>query len=92
MAGMYLFLYLHLPITSDLLFSMLPFLYGVTASFTLRHRRHYLELWLYYLWVPKISQDMFEVLFADMIFQYSFDSSASVWHLMLLNLIYGSHI
>ena len=55
------------------------------ASFSLSYRRHRLELWLYDLWVPKIFQDMFEVLFADIIFQYLFDSSVSVWYLMLLN-------
>ena len=54
-------------------------------AFQLRDRRHRLELWLYDLWVPKTYQDMFEVLFADIIFQYSFDSSVSVWYLMLLN-------
>ena len=32
---------------------------------------------------------MFEVLFPDMIFQYSFDSSVSVWYFMLLNVFYG---
>ena len=57
----------------------------VLASFSLRHRRHSLELWLYNLWVPKISQDMFEVLLDEIIFQYSFDSSLSVWYLILLN-------
>ena len=36
-------------------------------SFSLRHRRH-LTLCLYDLWVSTISQDVFEVLFADMIF------------------------
>ena len=82
---MYLFLCLHLLIISDLLFSMLSSLCRAMASFSLRHRRHRLELWLYDLWVPEISQDMFEVLFADIIFQYSFDSSVSVWYLMLLN-------
>ena len=82
---MYLFLCLHLLIISDLLFSMLSSLCRAIASFSLRHRRHRLELWLYDLWVPKISQDMFEVLFADIIFQYSFDSSVSVCYLMLLN-------
>ena len=30
------------------------------------------------------SQDIFEGLFADIIFQYSFDSSVSVWYLVLL--------
>ena len=83
--SMYLFLCLHLLIISDLLCSMLSSLCRATASFSLRHRRHRLELWLYDLWVPKISQDTFEVLFADIIFQYSFDSSVSVWYLMLLN-------
>ena len=82
---MYLLLCLHLLIISDLLFSMLSFLCRAMASFSLRHRRHRLELWLYDLWVPKISQDTFEVLFADTIFQYSFDSSVSVRYLMLLN-------
>ena len=38
--------------------------------------------------VPRISQDMFEVFFADMIYQYSFDSSVSVWHFMLLNVFF----
>ena len=75
---MYLFLCLHLLITPDLLFSMLSSLCRAIASFSLRHRRHRLELWLYDLWVPKISQDMLEVLFANKIFQYSFDSSVSV--------------
>ena len=32
------------------------------------------------------SQDTFEVLFTDVIFQYSFDSPASVWYFMLLNI------
>ena len=82
---MYLFLCMHLLIISDLLFSMLSFLCRAIAGFSLRHRRHRLELWLYDLWVPKIFQDMFEVLFADIIFQDSFDSSVSVWYLMLLN-------
>ena len=77
---MYLFLCLHLLIISDLLFSMLSSLCRATASFSLRHRRHRLELWLHDFWVPKISLDMFQVLFADVIFQYSFDSSVSVWY------------
>ena len=64
---------------------MLSSLCRVIASFSVRHRRHRLELWLYDSWVPKISQDMFEALFPDIIFQYSFDSSVSVWYLMLLN-------
>ena len=76
---MYLFMGLHLLIISDLWFSMLPSLCRAIASFSLRHRRHCLELWLYDLRVPKIAQDRFEVLFADIIFQYSFDSSVSVW-------------
>ena len=82
---MYMFLFLHLLITSDLLFSMLLSSCRAIASFSSRNRRHHLELWLYVLWVPKISQDRFEVLFADMIVQYSYDSSVSVWYLMLLN-------
>ena len=82
---MYLFLCLHLLIISDLLFSMLSFLCRAMASFSLRHRRHRLEPWLYDLWVSKISQDMLGVLFTDIIFQFSFDSSVSVWYLMLLN-------
>ena len=44
-----------------------------------------IELWLYDLLVPKTSQDIFEVLLAGIMFQYSFDSSISVWYLMLLN-------
>ena len=82
---MHMFLFLHLLITSDLLFSMLLSSCRAIASFSSRNRRHHLELWLYVLWVPKISQDMFEVLLADMIVQYSYDSSVSVWYLMLLN-------
>ena len=85
LASMYLFLYLHLLITSDLLFSMLSFSCRAITSFSLRHRIYSFELWLYDLRVPKICQDIFEVLFADIIFQYSFDSSTSVWYLMLLN-------
>ena len=66
---MYLFLCLHLLIFSELLFSMLSSLCRSIASFSVRHRRHRLELWLYDLWVPQISQDMFEVLFTDIVFQ-----------------------
>ena len=62
----------------NLLFGMLLSLYRTIASFSLRKRRHRLELWLYDFWVAKVSQDMFEVLFADIILQYSFDSSVSV--------------
>ena len=83
---MYLFPCLHLLIISDILFSMFLSLCKAIASFSLTHRRHRLELWLYELWVPKISQDMYEVLFADIIFQYTFGSSVSVWY------SYGSHI
>ena len=72
---MYLFLCLHLLIISDLLFSMLSSLLRVIANFSLRHRRHCLELWLYDFWVTKISQDMFGVFLADIILQYSFDRS-----------------
>ena len=86
---MYLFLCLHLLIIADLLFSMLLSLCRALVSFPLRHRRHRLELWLYDLWVPKISQDLFEFLLADIVFQYSFDSSVSVWYLMQLNVFYG---
>ena len=86
LASMYLFLYLLLLITSDLLFSMLSFPCRAIISFPLRHRIHSFELWLYDRRVPKICQDIFEVLFADIIFQYSFDSSVSVWYLMLLNI------
>ena len=87
---MYLFLCLHLRIISDLFFSMLSSLCRAMASFSLRHRRHHLELWLYDLWVPKISQDTFEVLFADIIFQYLFDSSVSVWYLpFCISLVFG---
>ena len=82
---MYLFLCPHLLIISDLLFSMLSSSCRAIASFSLRHRRHCLEFCLYDWWVLKISQDMFEVLFGDDIFQYSLDSSVSVWYLMLLN-------
>ena len=82
---MYLFLCLHLLITSDLLLNMLSSLSRAIASFSLRHRRYRLELWLYYLSIPKISQDMFEVLFADMIFQYWSNGSVSVWYLISLN-------
>ena len=64
---------------------MLSSLCRAIVSFSLRHRRHRLELWFYDVWVPKISQAMFEILFADMIFQYSFDSSISVWYFMLEN-------
>ena len=85
LASMYLFLYLHSLITSDLLFSMLSFPFRAITSFSLRHRIHSFELQLYDLRVPKICQDIFEALFADIIFQYSFDSSVSVWYLMLLN-------
>ena len=85
LASMYLFLYLHLLITSDLLFSMLSFPCRAIISFSLRHRLHSFELWLYDLRVPKICQDISEVLFADIIFQYLLDSSVSVWYLMLLN-------
>ena len=81
---MYLFLCLHLVIISDLLFSMLSSLCRAIASFSLRLRRHRIELWLYDLWVPKISQDIFEVLFADVIFQCSFDSSVSVSNVRLI--------
>ena len=59
--------------------------HAVIASFSLRHKRHRLELWFYELWVPKIFQDMFEFLFTDLIFQYPFDSFIWVWHLILLN-------
>ena len=55
LAGAYFFLCMHLLITSDLWLSMLSSLCIVTASFSLRHRRHRLELWLCDLWVPKIS-------------------------------------
>ena len=79
------FLCLHLLNILGLLFSMLSSLFRAIASFLLKQRRHRVELWLYDLWVPKIYQDMFEILFADVIFQCSFDSSASVWYLMLLN-------
>ena len=48
---------------------MLSSLCRSIASFSVRHRRHRLELWLHDLWVPKISQDMFEVLFTDIVFQ-----------------------
>ena len=51
---MYLFLCLHLLIIADLLFRMLSSLCRAMASFSLRHRSHRLELWLYDLWVPKI--------------------------------------
>ena len=85
---MCLFLYLHLLIISDLLFSMLSSLCRATASFSLRHRRHRLQLWLYDLWVSKISQATFEVLFANIIFQYSLNSSVSVWYLMFLKVFF----
>ena len=74
---MYLFLRQHLLITSDLLFNMLSSLCRAMASFSLRRRRHRLEFCVSFrtFWVPKIFQDMFEVLFADIITsQYSFDS------------------
>ena len=71
---------------------MLSCLRRAITSFSLRHRTLRLELWLNDLWVTKISQDMFEVLFTDIIFQYWFDSSVLVWYLMLLNVIFGSHI
>ena len=60
----------------------------MVASLSLRHRRCRLELWLYDLWVPKISQDMFEVIFADLMFQYLFDSSASVWYFMMFYILF----
>ena len=85
---MYLFLCLHLLITSDLLFSMLSSPCRAITSSSLWHRRHHIELWLYDLWVSKISQDMFEVLFTAIIFQYSFDNSVSVWYLILLNVLF----
>ena len=56
LASMYLFLYLHLLIISDLLFSMLSSLCRAITSFSLRHRRHRLEHWLHDLLVPKISE------------------------------------
>ena len=37
--------------------------------------------------VPKFSK-IFEVLLAYMVFQYSFDSSVSVWYFLLLNVFY----
>ena len=66
---MYLFLRQHSLITSDLLFNMLSSLCRAMASFSLRRRRHRLEFCISFrtLWVPKIFQDMFEVLFADII-------------------------
>ena len=85
---MYLYLCLHLLITSDLLFSMLSSSCRAIASFSLGHGRHCLEIWLYDLRVPKISQDIFLVLFVGIIFQYSFDNSLLVWYLMLLNVFF----
>ena len=67
---------------------MLSSLCRVVASLSLRHRRCRLELWLYDLLVPKISQDMLEVIFADLIFQYLFDSSASVWYFMMFYILF----
>ena len=72
----------NLLITSNLLFSLLSFLCRAIASFSLKHRRHRLELWFYDLWVLIISQDMFEVLFADMIFPNIRLIVLSVWYLM----------
>ena len=69
-------------------FSMLSSLCRAIASFSLEHRRHRLELRLYDLWVPKISQDMFKLFLAGLIFPYLFDSSVSVWNLMLLNVFF----
>ena len=82
---MYLFLCLHLFITSHLLFSMLSSLCRGIPSRSLGHWRYSLDLYLHELFVSKISEDMLEVWFADIIFQYLFDSSESVWYLILVN-------
>ena len=51
---------------------MLSSLCRAISSFSLRQRRHRLELWLDDLWITKIFWDMLKVFFTDIIFQYSF--------------------